>query len=248
MAADEGHYLRASVTYTDMFDSGKMVSAVTANAVEKRTVSNAAPSFADQDDVDDVAGEADTQGIQVNRSVDENTAVGVNIGSPVSASDADNDVLVYELVDTPDLKDGENTARFSITRSSGQIKVGKKLGADTGQPEDEQTTLTEAADGADAATNDPTDNEYVVRVKATDPSGATATVNVVIEVNDVNEPPAFELGFQCPDGAECLGDHYSASEGCHWWRRPVDYRLRCGRSGRRHERRGGRRHPYFERR
>ena len=34
VAADDGHYLRASVTYTDMFGSGKMVSAVTPNAVE----------------------------------------------------------------------------------------------------------------------------------------------------------------------------------------------------------------------
>ena len=95
VAADDGHYLRASVTYADMFGSGKMVSAVTANRVEPRTVANAAPSFADQDDVDDVTGNDATQGIQVNRDVDENTAVGVNIGSPVSASDADNDVLIY---------------------------------------------------------------------------------------------------------------------------------------------------------
>ena len=185
MPADDGYYLRASVTYTDMFGSGKAVSAVTANAVEDRTLANSVPLFNDQDD-DDA-----TEGIQVNRDVDENTAVGVNIGSPVSASDADNDVLVYDLVDTDDLKDGENKARFTITRSSGQIKVGKKLGADTGQPEDEDTTLGEAADGAAAIQNDATNNEYVVRVKATDPSGATRTVNVVIKVNDINEPPAF---------------------------------------------------------
>ena len=201
VAADDGYYLRASVTYTDMFGSGKMVSAVTANTVEPRTVSNAAPSFADQDDVDDVTGTGAeaiaTQGIQVNRDVDENTAVGVNIGSPVSASDADNDVLIYSLVDTPDLKDG-NDARFSINRASGQIKVGKKLGADAGTPdqrEDEDTTdLPALDDGADEATNAANNNEYVVRVKATDPSGATRTVNVVITVNDINEAPAFDAG------------------------------------------------------
>ena len=188
-AADVGSNLRATVTYTDIFDSGKVVSSVTANKVESRTVANAAPSFADQDDVEDVVGEgADevaTQGIQVNRDVDENTAVGGNIGKAISASDADNDILVYELVDTPDLEDGENKARFTINVSSGQIRVGKKLGADTGQPEDVQTTLTESADGALAAENGPDNNEYVVRVKAIDPSGATATVNVVIEVNDI---------------------------------------------------------------
>ena len=55
-AADEGYYLRATVTYTDLFDSGKVVSRVAGNKVEERTVSNAAPSFADQDD--DNNGEA----------------------------------------------------------------------------------------------------------------------------------------------------------------------------------------------
>ena len=64
-AADVGSYLRATVTYTDIFDSGKVVSSVTANKVESRTVSNALPSFADQDDVDDVVGETATEGIQV---------------------------------------------------------------------------------------------------------------------------------------------------------------------------------------
>ena len=51
-AADEGYYLRATVTYTDLFDSGKMVYKPTGNKVEERTLSNAAPSFTDQDDVE----------------------------------------------------------------------------------------------------------------------------------------------------------------------------------------------------
>ena len=201
VAADEGYYLRASVTYTDMFGSGKMVSAVTGNAVEGRTLSNALPLFNDQDD-DDA-----TEGIQVGRSVDENTAVGVNIGSSVSASDADNDVLVYELVDTPDLKTDDNKARFTITRSSGQIKVGKKLGADGDQPEDEDSAtefpandypwLNDTTDGATAYTA-ATTNVYILMVKATDPSGASMTQAVAVTVNDINEPPAFEAGADVP--------------------------------------------------
>ena len=58
----------------------------------------------------------------------ENTAVGGNIGKPVSASDGDSDVLIYSLIDTPDLEDVENKARFTIDPSSGQIKVGQEAG------------------------------------------------------------------------------------------------------------------------
>ena len=158
-------------------------------------MSNAAPSFADQDDRfddPDTANDVENAGIQVNRSVNENTDVATNIGKPVSASDGDNDTLFYELMDTPDLKDDDEPARFTINGASGQIRVGKKLGADTGQPEDQQTNLdADEVGGALAATNDATNSQYVLRVKATDPSGASRTVNVVIAVNDINEAPNF---------------------------------------------------------
>ncbi len=192
-AADEGYYLRATVTYTDIFGSGKSVSAVSGNSVEERTVSNAPPSFADQDDDDN--GATAIAGIQVNRSVNENTDVATNIGKPVSASDGDNDTLFYELVDTNDLKDGPEAARFTINGATGQIRVGKKLGADEGPPdqrEDEQTNLPVDEDGgALAADNAARNSQYVLRVKATDPSGAFSTVTVVVAVNDINEAPNF---------------------------------------------------------
>ena len=167
-ADDEGYYLRASVTYTDTFGSGKSASKVTANAVEERTVSNAAPSFADQDDLfDDPATNNDTEneGIQVNRSVDENTAAATNIGKPVSASDPDNDVLVYTL-------GGDDAASFGISPSTGQIKTKAAL------------------DFEDDA--NPDDDEFSVAVTATDPSGAFATQEVTIELMDVNEAPKFD--------------------------------------------------------
>ena len=207
-AADEGYYLRATVTYTDMFGSGKMESAVTGNAVEERTVSNAAPSFNDQDD--DNNGDTAIDGIQVNRSMDENTDVSTNIGRPVSASDGDNDTLVYSLEETPDLKDGDDKARFTINAATGQIKVGKKLGADVGPPdqrEDEGSVaefpaadyawLNDTSDGATAHTA-ATGNVYILLVKATDPSGASKTQPVAVKVNDVNEAPSFVGGDNVP--------------------------------------------------
>ena len=182
--ADEGMYLRATVTYSDRFGSGKTASAVSARRVEAMPLVNAAPSFVEQDDEEDI----------VTRSVAENTAVGRRVGRRVSATDADADMLFYELLDTPDLKDSEGVARFTIDSASGQIRVGKELGADAGEREDEDATslagVPALPEGEDAGEAD--NSEYVLRVRVSDPSTASATVNVIVKVIDVNEPPLFD--------------------------------------------------------
>ena len=71
--------------------------------------------------------------------VSENTAVGRPVGR-VSATDADDDILFYELLDTFDLEDSGGVARFTIDSASGQVRVGKVLGADDGEREDEGPT------------------------------------------------------------------------------------------------------------
>ena len=184
---DVGMYLRATVAYSDKFGLGKTASAVSANRVEAKTVSNAAPSFAGQDD------DESTPYIDVARSVPENTAVGMPIGEPVAATDTDNDVLVYELLDTPDMEDDDGRPRFTIDRLSGQIRVAEVLGADAGEAADEDSTdliggpaLPEGEDAGKAK-----NSEYVLRVRVSDPSTASATVNVIVRVTEVNEPPAF---------------------------------------------------------
>ena len=77
-----------------------------------------------------------TPHIDVARSVADNRAV----GRPVSASDADDVVLFYELLDIFDLEDEDGRARFTIGSFSGQIRVGRELGADEGEVEDEDST------------------------------------------------------------------------------------------------------------
>ena len=161
-ADDVGSYLRASVTYTDLFGSGKTASAVTANPVEARTVANASPSFADQD------GDEETDGIQIVRSIAENTAAATNIGKAVSATDADSDVLIYGL-------SGADADFFDINTGTGQLKTKDKLDFE--------------AEGS-ATTN----NAYVVTVTATDPSGADAMNSVTINVTDANEAATFDAG------------------------------------------------------
>ena len=185
--ADVGMYLRATVTYSDKFGAGKTASAVSANRVEATTLFNAAPSFADQDD------DESTSYIDVAMSVSENTDVGMPIGEPVSATDADEDILFYELLDTPDLEDEDGDARFTIDSLSGQIRVGKELGADPGETEDEDSSaLTDApALPGDEDADEENNGEYVLRVKVSDPSTASATVNVIVRVTEVNEAPAF---------------------------------------------------------
>ena len=188
-SADVGMFVRATVTYADKFGAGKTASVVSSNRVEARTLANAAPSFAGQDDI-----EGTPDYVDIGRSVVENSAVGSNVGKPVSASDADGDILIYSLVDTVDLEDAEETARFTIDPASGQIKVGKLLGADADQQEDEDSaSLTPAppvsADNVNPATAG--NNHYVLQVRATDPSTASTTVNVIVTVTDANEAPEF---------------------------------------------------------
>ena len=184
---DVGMYLRATVAYSDKFGAGKTASAVSANPVEAKTASNAAPSFAGQDD------DESTPYIDVARSVPENTAEGMPIGEPVAATDADEDVLFYELLDTPDLADDDGHARFTIDSLTGQIRVAEVLGANAGEAADKASTaLTggpELPDGEDAG--DAGNSEYVLRVRVSDPSTASATVNVVVTITEVNEPPLF---------------------------------------------------------
>ncbi len=185
---DVGMYLRATVTYSDKFGSDKTASAISFYRVEAKTLSNAAPSFAEQDE------DEATSYIDIDRSVAENTTVGKPVGRPVSALDSDEDILLYELLDTPDLEDNNGNPRFTIDSLSGQIRVGKELGADAGETEDEDSTnlvgAPELPEGDDA--EEPGNSEYVLRVRVSDPSTASATVNVIVTVSDMNEPPLFD--------------------------------------------------------
>ena len=90
--------------------------------VEATTLANAAPTFIDQDD------DASTSYIDIARFVAESTAVGTPVGEPVSATDGDEDILFYELLDTPDLEDGDGDARFTIDSLTGPDKGRQGIG------------------------------------------------------------------------------------------------------------------------
>ena len=187
-SADVGMYLRASVSYIDaakgeddaatedVDESRDTASGVSELKVEASPDANAAPMFDPGDDGVD-HDEVDTTPNAFRITIKENSTGA--IGDPITATDADNDVRLYSLVEVPAL-DADASARFEIGERSGQISVtdGTVLNA---------FDDTDIADGNNAAS-------YVVTVTATDPSGAPGTATVQIVVDDVDEAPVLTDG------------------------------------------------------
>ena len=98
------------------------------------------------------------------RSFPENSTGGQNVGGPVTATDGDNDRLIYTL-------GGTEAADFQILGTTGQIQT--KAGV-TYDYEDKSS--------------------YSVTVTANDGNGGTVTREVTITVTDVDEPPVFTQG------------------------------------------------------
>ena len=166
VADDDIKFLRVTASYTDAEGSGKTAVgtptnlAGTAQAVVK--VRNLAPVFNDEDPADDAPG------IQVvDRSVVENAAAEVAVGDLVVATDeadadtSDNLKIFYLL-------SGADAASFDIDSDmgQGQIKV-----------------------GANAMLDYETKPAYEVTVTARDPEGLSSSVDVTINVTDVDEAP-----------------------------------------------------------
>ena len=97
----------------------------------------------------------------VTLTLPENTAGGVDIGSPVEAVDADaGDTLTYSLT-------GADATSFTIVASSGQIRTRSSVTYDFEAPK----------------------NSYSLSVTVTDQT-ANASASVTINLSDVDEPPA----------------------------------------------------------
>ena len=176
---DEGYYLRALATYTDRRGSGKTTEIVSQNAVEEKTASNTAPDFGKEDSdgngTDETGDATATPPAPFLRTMKENTK-DMAVGSPVSASDADGDVLQYT-------HGGADEDCFKVD-VSGQLTAAKDL--------DFEAPTVGCDSTADAATTrEGNDNIYAVTVTATDPSGAETTVTVNITVENANDAPVF---------------------------------------------------------
>ena len=173
------NFLRATATYTDnhvtmdnpgtpnMDESKDMAHGVSQASVQEEPQSNEIPQFPDQDDT--------KLGKQGERTVPENSGAGTEVatGTPVVATDADQEELTYSLSGpdasffTIDMYEDRDTT--GVTEVPGQIRVAE------GTELDYEIRKT-----------------YTVIVTATDSSGAEDMITVTINVTDLNERP-FEI-------------------------------------------------------
>ena len=139
-----------------------------------------------------------TEGASTTRSIAENTVAGTNIGSPVSATDADTsneipNVLAYSL-------SGTDAASFTLDSLSGQLQTSAALDFET-------------------------KTSYTVVVSVSDGNGGTDSITVTINVTNVNEvagpnvAPAFTEGNSTyrlietqPNAGENVGDPITATD------------------------------------
>ena len=103
--ADDGMYLRATASYDDGEGTGKMATVVSYSGV----TTNRAPMF---------------PAATATREVAENTAAGMNIGAPVTATDADDEMQTYTLT-------GADAASFDIGSATGQLMTKAALDYET---------------------------------------------------------------------------------------------------------------------
>ena len=79
------------------------------------------------------------------RNVDENSPSFHNIGDPVTATDSDDDRLVYTL-------ENARTSPFTIVRATGQLQVGAPLDYETASPYTVKVIATDTSDAKDTIT------------------------------------------------------------------------------------------------
>ncbi len=167
-----------TVTVKDDDNASDSIS-VTINITDvEETTPNNAPVFSD--------------GASTTRSIAENTAANMNIGSAVSATDDDGDTLTYSL-------SGTDSASFDIDTTNGQLKT-------------------------KAALDYETKASYAVTITVKDGDEASDTINVTINITDVEEvapanAPVFTEGESATRtvaentaAAQNIGDAVSATD------------------------------------
>ena len=112
--ASHNYNTKAVYTVTITVSDGTLIDEITVTinviSTETETPTNSSPSFVD--------------GNHTSRTVAENTETGVNIGNPITATDADNDSLTYTL-------GGPDATSFDIDNTTGQLKTDADLDYET---------------------------------------------------------------------------------------------------------------------
>ena len=182
-ADDAGSTLTAVVTYEDAFvtdsddtgdpglgtDDGDTARATSENPAVVRPDQNAQPSFGDEESVE--------------REVEEN-AKGVIVGDPVTATDSDNEALLYTL-------SGDGSDAFSVD-DSGQITTAKALDFETQSSYTVTVTATDPSGSSDLITVN------ITVTDADDPATISATSSVSYEEGGTE--PVATFSATDPDG------------------------------------------------
>ena len=174
-AADEGKYLRAVALYTDNSGTQRRK----AIGVSEYPVRAEVSTDKDDDSNPENGSPGFQQGADYTRPVSESLAVGMNVGAPVEATEPNStepndrgpyasnhnpssDKLTYEIDHNRTRNDAipanEDDSYFSIDKTSGQLMVKKTLDWDMN--------------------GTPPDGKYMFYVRAIDPSGEEAHVEV----------------------------------------------------------------------
>ena len=97
------------------------------------------------------------EGTGAERSMAENTAAGVNVGLPVTATDPDEDTLAYSL-------SGDDAGSFDLNAATGQLTTKEGVSYDY-----------------------ETQASYALTVEASDGNGGSASIDVTVSLTDVEE-------------------------------------------------------------
>ena len=111
--------------------------------------------------IDDNVAPEFDDGTSTTRSVAENSPAGTAVGEPVEATDLNDDTLTYEI-------SSQQGGPYTVDSATGQIRVG------------DGATLDHERRGTQR-----------VNLKVADPDGLSDTIQVQIEVANVNEPPVI---------------------------------------------------------
>ena len=115
-------------------------------------------------------------GTSTTRSVAENSAAVVNVGSPVAATDADTDQLTYTMT-------GTDASSFTIAGTTGQIKTKTSLDRET---KSSYSVTVKVTDSKNAAGNTDTtiDDEISVTINVTNVNEGPTAVNDSKTINE----------------------------------------------------------------
>ena len=165
---DAGKYLRAVATYTDALNVERVAIGVSEFPVRAEVTTDN-----DNDPNPENGSPGFQQGADYTRTVSEDLGKGMNVGAPVMATDPNDDTLTYELDDdasrTTMVDMTGDVGYFSVDKTNGQLMVRKPLDWDMNGP--------------------PPDGKYEFYVRAIDPSGETAEVEVTVIATDANDAP-----------------------------------------------------------